>query len=713
MRQRTAVAAQREADKIAKQLAAYLGRDRIEPASPGEIEWLVARSGLRGTPEEPVREEFPDPLRSDDQDLLRGPVLVHLRNTVIHEGGDKSDEDRPRYPSYVRVDSERGSSYQTFLALSRTPASWEVPDGGGEMLATLDQTGIPVDWCVRIQPVPNPDEQAKIQRKLRQLLGQEHEYDGLPDGTPADLQVAVEDLRVAIDRLSASKASPGMEYVPVIGIGASSLAELEDMAEQLRATFKVNEYHLHRPIGHQRMLWSLMQPGSPLPLVAGHYTHHGLPEDVAGYAPLTGSSLGDPTGALLGTDIDSDLAAPVLFSASYGPSVPSELGGPLSGNIGMCGKARGGKSQTAKEMCRTTVAEGNQVLSTDRTQMGEWAHRIAGLMPGRAEVVEVRAGSTVRMDPMRMFRSVDERVRYTTGFLTLLAGVEPRSHAGGVLEDVVYAVAKAAGSLADVVEALDSARVPECDQDEARRLAGILRRHTRKGGLAEVAFGGGRTLDLSSADYICFWVPDLRLPTERELDRPGSLLPEHVLSVALLYLIACVKRSVAFSDRSRFSLIVIDEAWYLARFAQGQDLLLEVAKNGPKENAGLLLIAHLPSEIHEQLSDLLGVKLLFRMDPKSAVEGLEWLGKEPTQTNIDQISERARKSGECLMRDRFHRTGLLRIHEPPTAELRDAFDTSIHARPPAPPLAPAPRPVLDHVNGNGHRPLSRRSRTRR
>lgn len=668
-------AARIQATEMAKPLDRLLG-GRLHPATEAEIEWVYARAYLRGRHDEPTLGEFagaPADDLSDTRPRGRSPRLVAGSDVALLEAGDADDPDRPRHRRYLRADAERGTCYQSMLVFSHVPRAWIFPNGKGECLPRLGGMEFALDWCLRIRPTSNVAAQRAITGHIRKLSGQYEEYAGDLAGAPESLTEATDALREQLAALGSSTSTPELEVTYIVGIGSDNLRTLEERSVAVRTVLGANEHEVHRPTGDQRALWGAMLPASPLPDVCRHYTQYMLPADLAGTGPLTGAALGDPEGDLLGLNLDGN-GLPVLFSASYGPSMPPSLGGPLSGSLALFGKVRGGKSQTAKRIVWATLARGGQVVTTDRTPMGEYAS-LAPVMPGTSQIVRLTNDCDVCMDPMRIFADTDASIRYTIGFLTLLTGAEPTSVEGADLADAVRRVHSDGGSLLDVVDELSA----DTDGD-TRNMARKLGVFTRGVGLAQVAFGTAPPLRLD-ADYLVFHTPALQLPSREKLQSvvlSRQLMPEEVFSQALLYLITAISAEVAFADRSRYSMVVIDEGYAVSASPQGEQLLVRVGKDGPKHNAGLMFISHLPSEMPGSVGDLMGTRLLFRMARNSAPEGLRFLNLDPTSALVDLIAEDRRNAGECLMVDRYGRIGLMKVLQPHTDELVEAFNTGLH-----------------------------------
>ena len=153
------------------------------------------------------------------------------------------------------------------------------------------------------------------------------------------------------------------------------------------------------------------------------------------------------------------------------------------------------------------------------------------------------------------------------------------------------------------------------------------------------------------------------------------MLPEQVLSVALLYLVAALAREATFADPRRLSAALIDEAWALTSSMQGRQLLLEGVRDGRKHNAAVWLLSQHPADLGDDaLSHLLGSRFVFRQSRGAARAALEFLGLGPEDSLIRLLDEL--REGQCLLRDVRERVGSVQVLAAPTEELRAAFETN-------------------------------------
>jgi hypothetical protein len=529
--------------------------------------------------------------------------------------------------------------------------------------------GHPVDWFVRVRAVPNAAAQTKVRRKQRDLVGQVEQYDAEVSGAPPQLMDAIDAISEERSVLGSNPTEAELHTTVLFSLAAETLAELEDAANTLVATFEPEEYGQAPPTGGQARRMRTMLPGTAAAVVCRDYTQFMLSRDLAAGAPYCSTEVGDPTGLLLGVSLDSGTDTPVLFDPAYGPTVNE------SPSLAAVGRLGSGKSYFLKRLCMDTVARGGQVVTIDRSRRGEYV-AFGEDIPGTSQVVRLDAGSDIRLDPLRSF-SGDEAVTVTLGFLSLLGGCSAHSEEGAALAEAVDMVVERPGAgVNDVLAELermgeDQRRPDPAARSLARRLA-----HYRRSALGQLAFGDGEPVSLD-ADFIVFWAPNLTLP-DRETLANGShtLLPEQVFGQALLYLVAAVGRRVVFQDPSRFAAALYDEAWAILASSHGQSLLVEGVRDGRKHNGAMWLASQHPNDLAEgELADLLGACFVFDQSTRAVPAALELLGV-PDHDEAAETLEAGLDTGQCLYRDVRGRLGAIQVLPPALRRYVSALDTT-------------------------------------
>lgn len=640
----------------------------LRPASTGEVRWLYQRSAYRGVADSDIDTKWNPETSPMDHPTPehRGRKLTPLVDAIYTEGGAKDDTDRPRHRRYMSIETELGTSYQTYMAVSGLPNRWEFPDGGGEWWAAADTAPWPVDWFVRIKSIPNQVAQTKSRRQHRQLSGQVDEYDGDSSGVPASLQESLDSIDEERRVLAGSPSTPQLEATLVFSLASNSLADLEDQAESLRSQYGSYEYDMQRPTGGQLALHKASLPGSVMPPVCRAYTQYFMPSDLAAGMPFLSARVGDPIGMYLGTSLDGGSKLPVLFDPAYGPATNR------SGSLGGIGHLGSGKSYFIKQVLLGLLARGGRAVVLDRTASGEYV-KFSKVTPGTRQIVEFHPDADVRIDPMRMFDDEGDRVRYTLNFLTLLTGVQPTSVAGTVLAEACRdAAAKPNGTIHDVIEFL---RTVTDRGDKAKELSYQLSSFTADK-LSQIVFGEGEVLDLH-ADLIVMHTPGLQLPDREHLlnsHLAAKLLPEQIFSQAVLYLITAIARTVTFTDK-RFAAAVFDEAWSLVASPQGEALMLEGIRDGRKHNAAMYLLSQHPEDLPAKLASLLGNRFVFRQAAGAGAHALRLLGTDPSPHLVDLVENRLTE-GQGLFRDVAGRIGLIQVAAAGDPTVAAAIDTT-------------------------------------
>ena len=671
-----------QADGLAEQLSQHLRLRRLDPYQVG---WLYERAVLRGLVDPPL----PHP----DERIERPSVVRLDRDAVYFEGGRRSDPGRLSHWRYLTVEHpDHGIGHQAFSCLAETPAAWTFPYGSGEWLFHLDdQLPFPVDWAVRVETIDNQAARRRALRAKRNLVGQLTEPGGDPAGPATTLAAAAGAVDEHRSRLESNPALPAFRATTIVALAHRQLEVLERRAAILESTFRAAEHNFYRPTGAQLACFTAMLPGSAAPSIVKEYAQDLLPDGLASAMPFAGSGVGDPGGMLVGASLDGLYPRPVFLDPAHGPRDLNR-----SGSLAAIGELGVGKSFLAKTLAYNTVAMGGQVVTVDRTEIGEYA-RLADVMPGAVQVVEISAEAEVCLDPFQVFDSDELRLRYGVGFITLLTATPPGSAAGTYCYRAAQHTLERTGQtgetarLTDVIDDLEAAGGPGVEvADKLRALSQIS--------YGRLVFGDtGPAADLD-ADYVCFHIPGLKLP-RRDTIRDDQL-PEELLGQAVLYLVAAFSRRVLFRHSDRFAALLLDEAHAVTASAQGQALVMELIRDGRKHFAAVWAFSQLATDFTdgaggEDIDSLLGYRVVFRQSPQTADLALRFLGSDTRDDNNETVTSLG--TGECLLRDPGGRLGLVRITEPDDPAVLNAFSTT----PGVAPVTIGPWPSLSQPGQDG------------
>lgn len=667
---------QAKAERLAAQFA---GMPRLRAATPAEVLWIYAHTLQRGTAE-PAPADVAGGSARLVNGRLRGPSFAYFDEARFTEGGGDTGGSVLRR-RWLQVETEHGTGHQAFLTLAEMPTAFTFP--GSEFFAHLDGFGFPVDYCVRLKIVPGSEAESKSRRKARELVAQVEEYDADTAGVPQSLVEAAADLGEERARLQASATEVEVQSATTLCVWGENTAEADTRAELLRGALSAAEYQLVRPAGAQRALFTAMLPGAPMPPVLREFTQYQLASDFAMSMPWASSEVGDPAGMLLGLSLDGGTPSPVLLDLANAPRQDA------SASLGAVGELGSGKSVLLKAIEISLLDRGGQVIAVDRTPMGEWAHFAELAALGRHQVIRAGTGASLSIDPLRVFPA-GVAARYAKSYLTLQLGVVPMSSQGLVLAQAVDRVAgtdrPCMAAVIDELEALAVEQTGTRRAEHATELADLLR-VIAADQLGQMLFGDLPPVRLD-ADFVVFHTAGLVLPRKEVFTSEYHMARqplEALIGRAALYVIAAIAREVAFADPGRFVGIAFDECYWLTNSTEGQDLVLEIVRDGRKHSAGALLGSHDPDDFgNETICGLLSNKFLLRhRDTALAAKGLAFLNLDPDDdqlldlvtTDLSPIKDPARK-GEGLFLDTRRRVGRIKIVIPPVERIASSILTT-------------------------------------
>ncbi|WP_121831169.1 ATP-binding protein [Streptomyces sp. S1] len=688
-------------ERVEQLEAEFDGGLELRRALPAEIVWMHQHAVARGLAEELLGQAAKSPLRGSRlvRGKLRAPSHADLGQVRLLEGGDHRDpadtgrtgwKGRARRAGslvgrrWLQVDSEAGTSYQAHLALAEMPRRFTA--AGGEFFADLDRMPFGVDWVVDMTLVPAEKVLAAVTRKKRDLVDQADQYAARrATGLPEDMHDAADDLGDLGTRVSRTSVEVETQTVTVMTVWGTTPEECEKRAGALQARLRSTQYRLVRPVGGQDKLFTLGLPAALTPPENRQYVQHQLGEDWAMHGALTGQTFGDPTGAMIGFSQDVGTVSPTLLDIANAPVQNASASFALVGDLG------GGKSTLAKLISSSIVDRGGRVIAIDRTKSREWARFARTAAAGRCQVVDA-AQAELSIDPLRVFPAPAVGARYALSYLTLQLGVGPMTGHGALLKAAVkQAAATPSPCMAGVLAALEE--MAQEDSPRGQSAAALVEwlRVAADEPLAAAVFDPGLPpLDLLSAvssDFVVITTTGLTLPPREAAANPELLRNqplEALIGRAVLYLIAALAREAAFTD-PRFTLLPLDEVYWLTSSAEGQALIDEMVSDGRKHGAGAGLGCHDVEELGTSTSrGLLAYRFLGRTaDRDLAARGLQWLGLDGTDeellrmvtTDLSPFGKTGR-AGEFLARDPRMNIGRFKVLVPDLQRITDGIYTT-------------------------------------
>ncbi|MDI3408341.1 ATP-binding protein [Streptomyces cavernicola] len=720
-----------ECQQRAREITAELeGGLTLTPASPAEIVWMHQHAVARGL-DEPLLSESASSDRGSRivSGVLRSPAHTDLGQVRLLEGGtdDTTPEPAARKTArkggksrtkkgrsrlgrpWLQVDSEAGTSYQAHLALAEMPRKYTAD--GGDFLAQLDRMPFGVDWACDMTLVPTEKVVDEVTKKKRDLADQAEQYAARREtGLPDDMHDAAKDLGDVSARASRNTVETEVRSVTVMTVWGTTAAEADQRARALQARLRPGHFRMVRPVGGQEDAFALTLPATRTPGPLTQYTQYQFGEDWAMHGAFTGQAFGDDNGVMIGISQDTGTVTPTLLNIADAPSRNA------SASFGIAGDLGGGKSVLLKEISSAIVDRGGRVIAIDRTRQREWARFAQSAAAGRCQVVDA-AKAELSIDPLRVFDDPATGARYALSYLTVQLGIGPMTEYGALLKKAVAQASSApAPCMAQVLIALTE--MADGDGARAQRAASLLEwlQVAADEPLAAAVFNPDLPpLDLTSkvsSDFVVITTTGLTLPPREAVTNPELMRTqplEALIGRAVLYLIAAIAREVAFTD-PRFTLLPLDEAYWLTSSAEGQALVDEVVFDGRKHGAGVGLGCHDVLELGSSTAQgLLAYRFLSRTgDEALAARGLEWLGLpgddegllRMVTTDLSPFGQTER-AGEFLGRDPRMRVGRFKTLVPGVPRIvADIYTTPDHDTPAAEQGATAPALALTSSSGS-------------
>jgi len=644
-----------------------------QPATVAQMVWLHQHSLRRGL--------FQDIDLPDVDDDLAEQLLVPrsgaaLGEPLLDEGGQtdlvgpiaRLNPLKRRYLKVTDASSagDPDASYQSMMVVASVPDNGMVFPGS-EMIGRIDESGVDVDWAMRLSVRSSHSVAAANQRALRNLNEQYGQRSGEVSHGLNMLDRVASDLAEYVAILENDKLEVETQATIVCAVSGHDPDSSRWQAKTLADFFSQPGYKLIAPLGLQEELWWAMQPGVPASSVVREFAQITTSKNLSTLVPLASVRLGDTKGSVLGLNIAN---GPLLAdNVPCGPTsvVFHDLEGAsdknVSGSAAVAGELGAGKTATLMKLAGDVVDRGGQLVIADRTDKGEWASWASALT---SAVVVNTMDPRWSLDPLRVF---GPRLggRMMQSFLTPLLDVRPTSERGVLLSDVLdpsYLDEHGIAAAGDLVTHLQT----DCTLPGAGEMARLINVFARRD-LGRVIFDGSVPPLTLSARAMVIRTNGLLLPSREELEHAHlfeQMGLEKIFGRAYHALVAALARHVCFADTSVLSGFVVSEAHAMTISFEGERELVDLIRDGRKHRAVVLLDSHDPEADFGSptLRGLIPTRILMRHRDKTlAKRGLAWLDLDP---NDEQLVEMVREDTSPLGAD-----GMTALHRRGEATMRD------------------------------------------
>ena len=628
------------AARVQARLSDYLDARQARGA---ELQWLVRRAFCRGLGE-PTIDGLHEP-RAVTFERNGRAMLAPLEGDVMR-WADSCVEQRPRL---LRIESERGASWQAHMVLGALPERVDFPSARAElMFAPIESLPFPVDLSLNARFMPNGLAMRVARRRIQdadQILRAESDGEqGVSDLGYARTQEA----RDLLAYLQAPSRPPLLRATLAIAVAAEDEQELEARVEACRRAY--GEICLHRPVGDQLQLFLQHLPGQRS-RVAG-YDDTLTSEQVAAMMPTAAHAAGSRSGFYLGHTL-SGSRQPVRFNLREGSDTDRNA------TILSVGALGSGKTTLAQKLEYEGFLQGARVIDCD--PKGDHRFHLLEDVAPHVESVTLRPDPALRgmLDPLRV---APEHLRQdaTVSFLRDLLPLRAEPSWETAVVGAVDRVLRCSGepTCLEVVRAL-------ADGDETDRQVGKALEVYSRSGLTQLGFADPAVRLPPVGHRQVTYLPIRDLPGPQPGARRAEYSQAERVGEQIVRLIAMFAMHLMGAERARLKLFSFDEGWRLLGDPVGRALLASLQRMGRSELAVPIISTQLVTDglvgERESLDSLIGATFVFGLRAEAeAARALTLLGLDAQDRQMRQRLLEL-DAGRCLFRDHSGRIEAIQV----------------------------------------------------
>jgi hypothetical protein len=608
-----------------------------------ELQWLIRRAFCRGLGE-PVLDELHEP-RALAFERNGEAVLAPLEADVMRWADGYVEHGGRR----LRIESERGVSWQAQLVMGALPERVDFPGARAELMFSAPES-LPfgVDLSLNARFLPN-ELALRIARRKIQDADQIMRAESAGEQGVSDLGYErTQEARDLLAYLQSSSKPPLLRTTLAIAVAAADERELERRVEMCRRAY--GEIALHRPLGDQLQLFLQHLPAGRTRVVG--YDDMLTTEQVAAMMPMATHAAGSAGGFYLGHTLTGS-RRPVRFNLREGSDRDRNA------TVLSVGALGSGKTTLAQKLQYEGFLQGARVIDCD--PKGDHRFHLLEEVAPHVECVALRPDPALRgmLDPLRV-APAHLRQDATVSFL----------------RDLLPAQAAPAWETA-VVGAVDrvirGAREPTCVEvlaalkqgDETDVQVGKALEVYARSGLTQLGFATPGTRPPPVGRRAVTYLPIRDLPGPQPGIRRSEYSQAERVGEQMVRLIAMFAMHLMSAERSRLKLFSFDEGCRLLGDPVGRALLSSLQRMGRSELAVPIISTQLVADgmlgERESLENLLGATFVFGMrSDAEAGRALALLGLDAD----DQATRRfllELEAGRCLFRDHIGRIEAIQV----------------------------------------------------
>lgn len=565
----------------------------------------------------------------------------------------------------IRVEHDKNRiSYQTFLALTNIPDSYEYP--GMEWIYMLQRYNMQAEVCIHIKSIETRTAQKKLDGKKREIESQiEHITEANAD-VPDDL-LESQEYADALEAELKGLREPLLNTSVTICLASDNKDELERRVTTVKNEYENMNFIIEQPLADQVSLF--MQCVPTVGCIVKDYVMPMTPLTLASGVIGASHELGDKRGPYIG------------FTGAENKQVYLYLGLACLRNMSAAatffGNLGTGKSFNANLLMVLTVLYGGYGLIFDpKAERSHWKKDLQ-MLHGMITTVTLsgKPENKGKLDPYNLYgddkKEADE---LAINVLSELLKIAPTSvEYTAILEAQKRMDDDKVPSMRRLIELLGSFS----EDDELYHTGRFLSRRLwlqADAGMAQLIFGDGSEEAISLDNRLnILQIDNLKLPSPET--PKDNYTAEENLSTVLFAIISNFAKKFAMVKRPVFKLILFDESWMLGKTIEGVKLYDFLTRMGRSLFAGCIFNGHsvldLPSE---GIKNTISYKFCFRTNSDSEAERMcLYMDMEPTPANKEVFKNLG--NGECMFQDLDRHIGILRF-DAVFQDLIDVFSTT-------------------------------------
>lgn len=632
-------------------------------ATPEQVQWMLTRMMSRGTGKDIYLREningepwYPTSEKNEAGNKASfapnaSELLTLFEGQVTHE------------KKYITVETDDGTSIQTFLSFSHIPDGIAFP--GMEFLKILYDFPIAFELCITYKSLEYKEAITKVSRQSKKIQGQMLHTVESGERLPDDLLESGNAADALIAELS-ENAEPLIETTISMCISGTDREQIDKDVATIRNFYRDWQFRVERPIQDQLMNFYQFIPGSPI--YESDYKMQLTPKLLAGSMFLAARKLGDNVGSYIGTIGMVD--KPVYFTPFLAPLMQRSAACYFMGTLG------GGKSFNSNLITYTTIMQGARALIIDpKSERGKWKEELPELRDHiTITTLTSKAEDKGKLDPFNIYKNNrKEAGELARNILIELYKIESKSPTDVILAEVINKVAKAKQpvGMEHIYKLLQ--RVPDKDengndntvyQNAARALARLMRA-TKELGMASLLFGTGKEQGLSfDARVNILQIDGLNMP-EPTLAKEEYNESQTLSTVLMIPISSFAKKFANAKDPKTGNpfakTILLDESWALRQTNEGKNLFNYLARAGRSLNCCTIFIGHSVKDVDDEgLKAAITFKFCFKVNTRDeAIASLKFMELEPTKSNVETLMRMP--NGHALFKDLNGNVDVLRF----------------------------------------------------